>query len=97
MLFSTESRQRYPVRSWKSLPLEQVERRLEALRLHYNQPEQALSSMLELFEVPILEQTRNHAISLLTSEDKHYTPNTRINRLHFSAIPNLVGYQGSAL
>lgn len=42
MLPSTEIRQRYPVRSWKSLPLEQAERRLEALGLYYNQPEQAL-------------------------------------------------------
>jgi hypothetical protein len=42
MLPSTESRQRHPVRSWKSLPLEQAECRLEALGLHYNQPEQAL-------------------------------------------------------
>jgi hypothetical protein len=42
MLPTTESRQRYPVRSWKSLPLEQVERRLEALGLHHDQPEQAL-------------------------------------------------------
>jgi hypothetical protein len=42
MLPSTQSRQRYPVRSWKSLPLEQAERRLEALGLHFKQPEQAL-------------------------------------------------------
>jgi hypothetical protein len=42
MLPSTETRRRYPVRSWKSLPLEQAERRLEALGLYYNRPEQAL-------------------------------------------------------
>jgi hypothetical protein len=42
MLPPTESRQRYPVRSWKSQPLEQAARRLEALGLHFNQPEQAL-------------------------------------------------------
>jgi hypothetical protein len=42
MLPSTETRQRYPVRSWKSLPFEQAECRLEVLGLHYNQPEQAL-------------------------------------------------------
>jgi hypothetical protein len=42
MLPSTETRRRYPVRSWKSLPLEQAERRLEALGVYYNQPEQAL-------------------------------------------------------
>jgi hypothetical protein len=42
MLPSTESRRQYPVRSWKSLPLEQAERSLEALGLQSNQPEQAL-------------------------------------------------------
>ena len=42
MLPSTETRRRYHIKSWKSLPLEQAERRLEALGLHYNQPEQAL-------------------------------------------------------
>jgi hypothetical protein len=42
LLSSTESRQGYPVKSWKTLPLEQAARRLEALGLHLNQPEQAL-------------------------------------------------------
>jgi hypothetical protein len=39
---SADNRKQYPVRSWKSLPLEQAERRLEALGLHFNQPERAL-------------------------------------------------------
>jgi hypothetical protein len=42
MLPSIETRQRYPVRSWRNLPLEQAECRLEALGLHFYQPEQAL-------------------------------------------------------
>jgi hypothetical protein len=39
---SADNRQQYPVRSWRSLPLEQAERRLEALGLHFDQPERAL-------------------------------------------------------
>jgi hypothetical protein len=42
MMPSADNRRHYPMKSWKRLPLEQAERRVEALGLHFNQPERAL-------------------------------------------------------